>query len=72
MRLRRAVTPIPQPIFLCRDFARQLVVFQLFFFEHLVAPGLEFGKAPVTMEGDAAIEPKGLPGQILEGNGGHG
>src|SRR5580698_9027163 len=57
---------VAEPILFRRDLARQFVMFQLFLFEHLVAPGLEFGEAAGEMKGDAAIEPEGFTRQILQ------
>ncbi len=48
---------IAQPIFFRRDLAFDLMLPQLFLFERLIAPGLEFGEAAIAVARLAAIEP---------------
>src|SRR4051794_41780429 len=64
--LAAAGDTIAQPMFFVDDLAVQLVLLALFFGQHVVAPGLEGGKAAVDLPDLAAIEPGGRARQIGE------
>ena len=55
--LAAAGDAVAQPVLLVDDLAVELVLLALFLGEHLVAPGLERGKAAVDLPDLAAIEP---------------
>ncbi len=57
--LAAAGDAVTQPVLFVDDFAVELVLLALFFRQHLVAPGLEGGKAAVDLPDLAAIEPRG-------------
>ena len=57
---------VAQPMLLVDDLAVELVLVALLLGQHLVAPGLERGKALVEAAGGAAIEPDGGAGEAGE------
>mgnify|MGYP003351754959 CR=1 FL=1 len=51
---------VAHPVLLVDDPALELVAFELFFLERLIAPGLEFAKAAVEQPRAPAIKPERL------------
>src|SRR5262249_30408973 len=64
--LAAAGDAIAQPVLLVDDLAVELVLLALFFREHLIAPGLEAGKAAVDLPDLAAVEPGGGAREVGE------
>ena len=62
--LAPARNAVAQPVLFIDDFAVELVLLAFFFGEHLVAPGLECGKAAIDLPDLAAIEPGGRARQV--------
>ncbi|MNU97814.1 hypothetical protein D3C71_879020 [compost metagenome] len=57
---------IAHPVFFALDGLAELVLLQLFLFQHLVAPFLEMGKAAIKTAGLATIEPDGRSRDFFE------
>ena len=57
---------VAQPVFLALDFLAELVLLDLFLFQHLVAPGFEVAETLVETARLAAIQPHGGVGNLFE------
>ena len=62
--LAAAGDAVAQPVLFVDDLAVELVLVALFLGQHLVAPGLEDGKAAVDLPDRAAVEPDGGARQV--------